>query len=201
MHKSSIENVKMEPQLNSEPQPIVSTSPPAIGNTNVICCSGLYDKAILYAKWLVGTYKSNIEAMDVVHDVILKDSISFENFRQKIKGYFLESIRLKCATEISPFFKKRSVDFYVCKHCQEQLAESAFRITYLKNGLQKTCSYCRKCEVKLATDRRKRRDAGQLLTSSQKYYRKKKQCKEFMEKRRIASRLFMREYRRLKKSA
>lgn len=33
---SSIENVQPEPKLGNEPQPIVSTSPPAIGNTNVV---------------------------------------------------------------------------------------------------------------------------------------------------------------------
>ncbi|MBK7088418.1 MAG: hypothetical protein IPO46_09635 [Chitinophagaceae bacterium] len=36
MIHSSIDNVKLEPQPNSEPQPIGSTSPPDIGNTNVI---------------------------------------------------------------------------------------------------------------------------------------------------------------------
>lgn len=38
MHKSSLDNVKPEQKPNSEPQPIVSTSPPAIGNTNVGSC-------------------------------------------------------------------------------------------------------------------------------------------------------------------
>lgn len=38
MNHSSLELPQPEPKLNSEPQPIVSTSPPAIGNTNVIGC-------------------------------------------------------------------------------------------------------------------------------------------------------------------
>ncbi len=36
MNKSTPENFQPEQKLNEEPQPIVSTSPPAIGNTNVV---------------------------------------------------------------------------------------------------------------------------------------------------------------------
>lgn len=60
---STTENVKQEPKLNSEPQPIVSTSPPAIGNTNVTgsaVCFRIHGRARKELKKKVGFLKGYV---------------------------------------------------------------------------------------------------------------------------------------------
>lgn len=75
MNHSSIENVKPEPQLNNEPQPMVSTSPPAIGNTNVSCC-------LISCGTVVKPKLLNIEAM------VTCQSLRFDKVQYEI-SYFL----------------------------------------------------------------------------------------------------------------
>ncbi len=180
---------------SSEPQPKITTSSPFFAKPNVTCCPVLYMEAVDYASWLVLSNKSQINAYDLVHDLIAYQSLNLETYKAKIKSHFLISIRLKAETEKSLTTKRKGTDFHQCKICQEQLPECAYRVAYLQNGLEVLRTTCKKCESLAAILRRKKRDEGQSITTCQKYYNKHKSNPDFMEKRAERSKIQMRQLR------
>lgn len=196
--KSQIELFKPEQMPNSEPQPIDTTSCPTIGNTFVSCCSGLYEKMVEYASYLVRNKRSHIEPMDLVHDLIITTELTDANFRNKIYWALFGEIQNSFSTTLYNEYKpkKSFIELYPCKYCHESLPIDCFRKMLNNQNRQRIYTSCKKCESINAVKRRKKSDAKSPLTASQKYFLKKKQTDPLFLKKKVQQ---MKEYRQRKK--
>jgi hypothetical protein len=157
----------------------------------------LYNNMIDYAKSVVYKNKSNICHIDLVHDIILSEEITKDNYRQKIKSLFLVEVRGKDKNLTMIFSNgiKSNVELHVCKKCQESYPSDFFRNRLLKNGFVQIYYICKRCESKDCGDRQKRTDKTNELTHKQKQHIKMKATDPDYLKRRVRE---MQEYRKRK---
>lgn len=157
----------------------------------------LYEKMLKYAKHVVCVNKSKICHIDLVHDLILSEEITEENYCQKIKSLFLVEVRSKDKNLTMAFSNgiRKNVESHSCKKCQESYPTDFFRNRLLKNGFVQIYYICRKCESKDCGDRQKRTDQKNELTHKQKQHIKMKATDPTYLKRKVIA---MQEYRKRK---
>lgn len=119
----------------------------------------LYNACIEYAKMLVRVHKSRMNHLDIVHDVILIDGISFNNYKRTIKDYFHSQLSEKSKwlefNEIG--VAETGKELIPCKNCKESLPQDCFRTRRRSGGTPELfTTYCKKCEVIKAKKRIKK---------------------------------------------
>jgi len=158
----------------------------------------LYDSMLKYAKRVLFFNKSNICHIDLVHDLILSEEITSDNYKQKIKSLFMVEVRGKDKNLTMCFSNgaKGNVESHCCKKCQESYPSDFFRNRLLKNGFIQIYYICKKCESIDSFNRRKRNDEKTELTTHQMYRIKKIARDPDFLKRKVRE---MQEYRKRKK--
>jgi len=158
---------------------------------------------ISYAKSIVCKNKSNICHIDLVHDLIITEEVTEDNFCQKIKSFFLIERRIKdknnniADIQFEWNGNKVAETIYStpCKKCQESYPVDFFRKRNLKNGVVQIYYICKKCESIDCNERRKRTDKTNELTHKQKYHLKKKATDPNYLKKKVKE---MQDYRKRK---
>lgn len=148
---------------------------PALRQTDVSCRAGIYEAAIDFAKMLVYKNNSQIEAMDIVHDLLVSTDLSFDNYKTKIRSAFhVEKSVRKANVQYNEWQeKKKEVELLPCKHCKESLPVDCFRTITNKQGLQSLyTTSCKRCEPIDARGRIKKFCQKQTLELGDYYIKK-----------------------------
>jgi len=148
---------------------------PAFSQTDVSCRAGIYEAAIDFAKMIVYKNNSQIEAMDIVHDLLVSTDLTFENYKTKIRGaFFAEKQIRKVNIGYNDWQEKRKeVELLPCKYCKESLPLDCFRTITNKDGFQNLyTTSCKRCEHIDARGRIKKFCQKQTLELGDYYIKK-----------------------------
>lgn len=159
---------------------------------NPLLSEAFYEDCIKFASRIIRLEKCNLFAEDIVHDLIIEQNISYENYQKKIRSRIITEKNGFKPLNIESIYFKRQLPFktnqdFTCTRCKDVFPDSERQRYFSSKGFYVERNTCKCCaaNVKNAWEKKARLQGlpywFRKLERGRKYYSKHQ--KELREKR------------------
>ena len=165
----------------------------SVTSPTIILSESFYEDCLKFASRIISFEKCNLNAIDIVHDLIIDTDIYYGNYQKKIRSKILTEKHGFKSLPIENIYYKRPLPFktnqdFTCNKCKDILPDSERKRHFSSKGFYIEINTCKGCFNKLSNERQKNARIYQLpscvrkIERSRNYYQKNRDLLLFKKK-------------------